>query len=81
MTELKIMKNFKRTAMALSALIALLAVTGCGKIDNRIEDNEYRDSDFSVQCLHGHKYLMRVTAGGYITPKFNDEGMPEKCGS
>lgn len=76
------MKNWKRTTMALSALIALLAVTGCGKLPNRVGDGEYKDSDFSVQCLYGHKYLIRVTGGQYFAPKFDrDSGLPEKCDS
>ncbi len=75
------MKNLKRSAFGLSFLIALLCLVYCAyKSDNRIWDNYYQDSDFTVSCLYGFKYLTRVTSGSYIAPKFDvDTGLPERC--
>ena len=79
--EIDDMKNLKRSAFALSVLIALLTVTSCGKQKNNVDAGTYSSSDFAISCLYGHKYMIRrVPAGSYIAPVFNSKThLPEPC--
>lgn len=68
----------------LIVLLMGILLTGCGKGNNRVESNYYKESDFSVQCLYGVKYLVRYTGGSagvsFMTPKINSETLlPERC--
>jgi hypothetical protein len=73
------MKNLKRSAFGLSFLIALLCLQGC-KLGNVIEKDTYSNSDFTVVCLYGHKYIVRGGVKNYMAPKFDkNTHLPETC--
>ena len=64
------MKNFKRSTLALSILIALLAVTGCGEAKNtetpygekKIAENGMK---YVLTCLEGKKFIAYQTSYNY----------------
>lgn len=63
-------------------LIMLSTLVACDqKGSNRVDSTFYNDADFSVHCLYGHKYLVRIVgARTYMAPKFDPQtSLPEKC--
>lgn len=64
-----------KTLLGLLVVLAVLC-TGC-KVDNRKQGPEYKDSDYIVACVYGHKYLMD---GWQMAPKFDPvTHLPEAC--
>lgn len=66
----------------LSVLLVCLSVSACsGKGGNRAEDVHFNDLDYTIQCLYGFKYLVRIAGTrAYMAPKFDPAtSLPEKC--
>lgn len=70
----------KRILLSVALVVALV---GCAKMDNALEDDDYVESDFAVVCLDGTKYWVRkVGHSGYMSPKIDRETrLPAECDS
>ena len=61
----------------LISMLILVGLVGCG---NRAETIKFDESDFTIVCLHNHKYMLRISSKAYMVPKFDPvTHLPESC--
>lgn len=69
----------KYTNMLLIAGLSFVFLSGCDKTPTRPSSV---NKDWEVVCVEGYQYIYRNEIGsykGFIAPKFNEEGKPDKC--
>lgn len=68
---------------AVCTVLFVIALSGCAKMVNGLEDGDYVKSDFAVMCLDGTEYWTRkVGHSSYMAVRIDRETrQPKECES
>ena len=71
----------KKSKLVILVLAAAFSLVGCGKSSNAVPNNHYSTNDFSVHCLNGVEYYIRVVPRiGMMAVKINPNTLlPSTC--